>query len=444
MHPATKRQDSIFIGVVALVHLVFFMLACHYKRIYMGDSFEYIYEALNIKAHAFFYSGNPAMPIEPEYMTQRQPVYPLFLLGVYAFTVNNWIVLLLQNALSIFDIIYLRRVLLRLGYTAKYDWFLLLLIVAYPAQFINANTIAPDILLQTCCLLYFGSFVALYLQRQPRHALSMSLALVVGMLVKPVLYPFVWIHVVLLLVMAPAMKLKLQTIALAALLPLCAMLAYNSWNLARTGKFHFSSNQAFNAVYYYYPYLSARVGADSANHFLAQERKAIATIPAYKDRYDHANARGLELLKSNFMPYIAFHLRHTARIFIEPGKAEFDLFTGKLTYGRLYSKQQTGFWATWKNKRVAGLSGYVSDNPSLIVTLLVFLFNVVRLVGFILFLLARRLPLPVRLFTLVFVGYFAVVAGPIANTRYFLPVSLIMIGTAVLGFMSRSKKQALG
>jgi hypothetical protein len=98
------RRDKIFIGAVALVHVLFFLLACCYKRIYMGDSFEYIYEALNIKQYFFFYSGNPALPIEPEYMTQRQPLYPLFLLGVYLFTVNNWIVNFLQNILSVINI----------------------------------------------------------------------------------------------------------------------------------------------------------------------------------------------------------------------------------------------------------------------------------------------------------------------------------------------------
>ena len=93
-----------FVAVIALVHLVFFLLACYYRRIFMGDSFEYIYEAVNIKDALFFYSGNPAMPIEAEYMTQRQPLYPIFLLSVYFFSINNWVVLVLQNLLSIFNI----------------------------------------------------------------------------------------------------------------------------------------------------------------------------------------------------------------------------------------------------------------------------------------------------------------------------------------------------
>src|SRR5947199_340840 len=101
-----SKADKTFIGIIVLVHIFYFLLACHYTRIYMGDSFEYIYEALNIKRHFLFYSGNPAMPISPKYMTQRQPGYPLFLLAVYLFTVNNWVVILLQNVLSVFNIYY--------------------------------------------------------------------------------------------------------------------------------------------------------------------------------------------------------------------------------------------------------------------------------------------------------------------------------------------------
>jgi hypothetical protein len=435
------KKDKIFIGTIVLVHIVFFILACCYKRIYMGDSFEYIYEALNIKNYAFFYSGNPAMPIMPEYMTQRQPLYPLFLLTVYLFTINNWVVLVLQNALSVFNIYYARKVLLQIGYEKKYDQLLLLLVVAYPAQVINANTIAPDILLQTFTLLYFGNFVSLFQKKDLIYAIWMSLALIGGLFVKPVLYPFVVIHIFIVMATAARHKMLLQLVVLIAILPLCAVLSYNYWNYTRTGKFHFSSNQAFNAVAYYYSYFSYKDGADSAAHFIKDERRNIATIPEYKDRYDYANERGVALLKHNFLPYMLFHLKHSARIFIEPGKAEMDLFTGRLTYGRLYSKAQTGFFETFKKKGMGGMGEYLHNNPSVPLVLLVLIFNCIRLLGLVLFFLSKRVHWLIRLFIFTLTCYFAVAAGPIANTRYFLPVSLIVIGCAVIGYISSLDKR---
>ena len=430
-----NKKDKIFISIIVLVHVVFFLLACCYKRIYMGDSFEYIYEALNIKKYFFFYSGNPAMPIVPELMTQRQPLYPLFLLGVYLFSINNWIVLILQNLLSIFNIYYIRKTLLQIGYDQKYDWLLLLFIIAYPAQFINASTIAPDILLQTFTLLYFGNFIFLFKTKQLKYAIYMSLALIAGMLVKPVLYPFVIPHVFILIAVGGIYhKVLLQRTVLIAVMPLVAVLLYNYWNYTRTGKFHFTSNQTFNASYYYYPFVSKKEGMDSANKFLQRERKDYAAITEYKDRYDYANEHGTDLLMHNFLPYMVYHLENSARIFIEPGKAEMDLFTGKLTYGKLYNKEQTGFYATWKNKGIAGMGAYFSNNPSMIFVTLVLIFNCIRLVGLLWFFFDRRLHWLVRFFIFTLVCYFAIAAGPIANTRYFLPVSLIVIGCATIGF----------
>ncbi len=435
-----NRQDKIFISIIALVHIVFFLLACSYKRIFMGDSPEYIYEALNIKQYFFFYSGNPAMPIVPEYMTQRQPLYPLFLLCVYLFTVNNWVVLILQNVLSIVNIYYCRKVFISIGYQVKYDWLLLLFIIACPSQFINANTIAPDILLQTFTLLYFGNFIYLVQRKEFKYAVGMSLALVAGMFVKPVLYPFVVVHLFIIIIVAIQQKMKLQRPVLIAIVPLCAVFMYCYGNYLRTDKFHFTSNQSFNAIFYYYTWFSSKEGTDSAGKFLLKERQAISEIPDFKDRYDYSNARGIELLKQNFVPYMAFHLKNSARMFIEPGKAEMDLFTGKLTYGRLYHKEQTGFFATLKSKGWDGMGAYIHNNPSLPFVMLVLLFNCIRLIGLVAFFFRRNIHWLLRVFTFILLVYFAVAAGPIANTRYFLPVSLIAIGCAMMGFLGYSIK----
>ncbi|MFI5196899.1 MAG: hypothetical protein ACHQD8_07395, partial [Chitinophagales bacterium] len=356
------------------------------------------------------------------------------LMLVYMFTINNWVVIVLQNMLSVFNIYYSRKILLRIGYEKTYDWFLMLFIMAYPAQFINANTIAPDILLQTFTLLYIGNFISLFQKKQLKYAIYMSLSLAAGLFVKPVLYPFAIAHVFIVIATAARHKMLLQRIVLVAIFPLCAVLAYNYWNYTRTDKFHFSSNQAFNAVFYFHSFFSSRYGTDSAQHFLQNERKNIAAIPDYKDRYDYANERGVELLKQNFVPYMLYHLKHSARILIEPGKGELDLFTGQLTYGNLYHGAQTGFYATLKNKGWSGMREYLRSNQSMPIVIFVLLINCIRLIGLIIFFINKRIHWLIRLFTFTIIAYFAVAAGPIANTRYFLPVSLLVIGCAVMGY----------
>ena len=74
---------------------------------------------------------------------------------------------------------------------------------------------------------------------------------------------------------------------------------------------------------------------------------------------------------------------------------------------------------------------------------LVLMFNIMRLAGFVYFLSDRKINRLVRIFLCVFVGYFALAAGPIANTRYFLPVSLIVIGCAAVGFIDMLHKKVI-
>jgi hypothetical protein len=437
-----KTSGKWFMAIIVMVHMVFFLLACQFTRIYMGDSFEYIYEAVNIKDKLFFYSGNPALKITEEYMTQRQPIYPLFLCLVYLFSVNNWIVLVLQNVLSVFNIWYCRQGLFKMGYHSKYDWLLLLFIVAYPIQFIYANTIAPEILLQTSVLIYMRQMVLMIMHRKWEHVMWASLSLIFGLFVKPVLYPFVIVHLIIVLIWAGRNKMHWLRAAGIGVLPLLAVLLYNAWNYQRTDKFHFSSNQGFNAIYYYYYYFAEKEGGEKAQQFLQNERDKIASFPLYKDRYDYANKRGVELLKENFTPYMTFHLKNSARFFIEPGKGEIDLFTGKLTYGGLYNTEGEGFYATYKKKGIEGLPGYAKKNPSLLIALLILVFNLFRLSGMLMALFDRRILLPVRLYVFVMFGYFAITTGPIANTHYFMPISLVAMGSAVVGFIHWREKKA--
>jgi hypothetical protein len=428
------KKDLKFILFLIFVHAIFFTMALLYKRIYNGDSFEYVYMALNIKEKGWFYSGNPALPVVKEYLTLRPPVYSIILAVVYTFIVNNWVVIVLQNLVSILNILVLRRTMRLLGYKRKYDYIFMALVMLYPAQFIHANTLAPDIILQTCTVLYFHQFVMLILVKHWKYALFMSLTLIAGFLIKPVLYPFSWVHCIILLAVATKYKLGLLRFSAVSVVPIIALMLYMSWNYGRTGKAHFSSTQSFNAIYYYYFYFANKNGLTEAKTFLKQERQKLDSIPVFKDRYDYANERGVLLLKSNFIPYMSYHLMHSARLLVNPGKGEMDLFVGRETLGGLYSAPKESLGAAIKKDGLAGINKYLRVNPTLALAMVVAVFNFIRLIGLGIFLFNRKTKIWIRIFVAGFICYFAITAGPIENTRYFIPVSLIAIGCAALGF----------
>jgi hypothetical protein len=434
MKAKLSNSDLRFLLSLVVVHAVFFVMALYYKRIYNGDSAEYIYMALNIKEHFWFYCGNPVLPVNPEYLTLRPLGYSLLMATVYMFALNNWIILVLQNVLSIFNIWYLRQSLGLMGYRKRYDWLLMAFIILYPPQFINANTIAPDILLQTCVLIYFRQFIQLWQKKDWGHAFWMSAALIAGVLVKPVLYPFTYIHCFLILWIALRHKALLKPF-FAAVMPILVVLCYGFWNYQRTGKLHYTSTQSFNAIFYHYRYYAHVAGLDSATRFLENERKAMASIPVFKDRYDYANERGVQLMKDNFWPYLIFHTKFSLWIPLAPGKGDLDMFLGKLTLGKLYSiKQPPSLLHHIRKDGIKGLQKYVYANPTFPIAGVVLFFNCIRLLGLVLFLFYRKLNIYIRLFVVMFIGYFIFTAGPIANTRYFVPVSLIAMGAAVIGY----------
>lgn len=423
-----------FIAIITLVHVCFFLLATRFTRIYMGDSYEYVYMALNIKDHFLFYAGNPALPLLTKNFTLRPPGYSFFLLAVYFFSVNNWLVLVVQNLISIGNILLLRRILFYLGYATRYDALLALFILAFPAQFIYANTIAPDLLLQTCVLFYFYQMVLLVRSRKAKNGWFAALAITYGVFTKPILLLFLPLHVVLMVVCLWKLPAR-RAVFFSVLLPLGFVLLYNFWNLQRTGKFHFTSIQPWNAMNYNVRmYQEQKIGMSRAEVFMEKERAIWNRQKSFSDWYDYGNDRSMQFLKQHFWSYMAFHLRYTFQFFIHPGKGEIDLFTGALTYARFYQKKDKRIAEVLRATPVMQLPNYFARHPSVIVMFIVLLFNFLKVAGALLFYFDPTRSWRYKLLTIALLFYFAFLTGPLANTRYQLPVSLIFIGIAVLGF----------
>ncbi len=433
MFTRLSKPDIRFIAFLVLLHAAYFVAATVFQCIFNGDSQEYIDMAHNISKGAL-YAGNMSQPLSPELYTLRPPGYSFFMWLVYTVS-DNWGVLLVQNIISICNVMVLRRILQRIGYNIRYDWIFMLFLLLFPSQCVNANIIAPDLLLQTTVVFYFASFIKFIQEKQWRYALYMSLWLAAGLMLKPVAYPLAYLHA-LLLILAGAFVYKalLRSIA-CALVPVLVIMLYSGINYMRTDKYHFSSIQSFNAIFYYYNYYTDTKGVDEGLAFLNAERAHIASMPRFADRYDYANHRGMQLLKDNFGGYMFYHTTHSLRMLIDPGKAEMDMFTGKLTLEKLYDVHDTsGFSATLRTKGISGLRNYIARNPSLPVVLLVLLFNCIRLVGLLLFLFNRGIDYRVRLFVFLLTGYFVFIAGAISHVRYFMPVSLIAMGCAAIGY----------
>ncbi len=428
------RYGGLFIAGVIILHAIFFLLTLDFKRLYMGDSYEYVYMALNIRDHFLFYAGNAVLPLMEKNYTLRPPGYSLFLLLIYVFTVNNWVVLVVQNIISVFNILYLRNTIRLLGYQTRYDWIFFVLLAAYPAQFIYANTIAPDLLVQTCVLIYFRHFIQLGREPAPRHAWIMSIVLTYGVFTKPILYLFVPVHVIIIAWCFYRFRLQ-KAVFLSLLIPVVSIVSYNTWNLQRTGKFHFTSIQPWNAMYYNVRmFQEHKLGKTATAEFMRNEQHLWDQTKSFKEWYDYGNSRSMEFLWSHVADYMIYHLKYCAQFFIHPGKGEIDLFTGKLTYGRFFAQKDKRITEVLKGMSLTELPEFLKTHGSVVVMFIVLFFNGVKVLGAVLFFAGRRITWYHRGMAFLLLVYFAFMTGPLANTRYHLPVSLIFIGCAVIGY----------
>lgn len=427
-----RKHDISFLIIISILHLIWFGAGMFWQHFYNGDSYEYIYLAENM-GKGYYYGANPLLPVNDFRLTLRTPVYSALILICYTlFGYSNWIILLLQNVLSVASCYLIRDTFHKIGQTNKYDWLYTLFLALYPAQMFFATTLAPDTLLQFFLMLYFRQLVLSLLRpKRTKYIILMSLWLVLATLTKPVVYPFLFLH--LLYALWYCIRWRSLLPVAAGMFPLLIMLGYGLWNQQRTGLFHISSIQSTNLLHYNAKYFLAwKYGHAYADSVSRAQKAAQNTLPDLKQQYEYASKEADAIIKSHLFSYSLFHLKESIRFFVEPGKSELDLYTGHLGYD--FDPKAPNFYKSYREKGVSGAWDYLKSYPWLPLLLFIFLLNIVRVIGGILFFCNKRIPLAVRLCVTLYILYFAIITGPVANARYFLPVLPVLSGAAVLGF----------
>lgn len=440
-----QRSHKTALLLIIVLHAIWFAAGMLWKHFYNGDSYEYIYLAESIsKGH--YYGANPVLPVIDYRMSSRTPAYPLFLLTFYTLLgKGNIAVLLFQNLLSIASCWMMLKAFQRITTARTFQWIYLLFVAFYPAQMFFATTLAPDTLLQFFLMLYFSQLLLSLNDHKPARILYMSLWLILAAMVKPVLYPFLFLHGVFAIWCS--FRSRARIVLLTGMLPVVVLILYGCWNQERTGLFHISSIQSNNLLNYNAKsFLASQRGQPYADSVVSAIKANMETMSGLKPKYEYASREAATIIKSDLPAYAWFHAKESLRYFIEPGKSELDLYTGYLGYD--FDPKGPSFYKGYREHGVAGAWQYLKSYPWLYLVLFVFLFNLLRIVGLCLFVFNRKWPFALRLFTLCYILYFAAVTGPVSNTRYFLPVLLVMSGAAAAGFAEflqyrRNKKQRI-
>lgn len=409
--------------VIHIGFMVYQLFAQHYL---LEDSAAYIRTADNLLHESTLYSGDLIQHTDPGLYTKYSPGYPLFLLISRLFTQSMVPVILLQLVLSMGSFI----ALLKLFQPERYARLLVTaFLILYPAQFIYTNLVLPEILFQ-----FFITMAALtlysYLRTERLRVLwTYQFMIILGILVKPVFYPFVLLNVILFLALYSRYRQRL--VIISSLIPVVFLIIFASINQQRTGYFHISSMQQVNLVdQNLYYYLVEQQGEEKAKEITGEIKATCNRENDLSKRSACLSQRAISIFKEDLLGYGWFRLKSAGRFFIDPWRIEMNHFFG------LERSEEEGFHYHMYNGGIKGGIEYLrTQNTWMIVLILgVTFFNLARFAGFLFFLVNRGIDPKFRLFLFFLAGYFAFAAGPPGSSSFMLPLVLLLTGTAAFRY----------
>jgi len=411
---------------ILLLQAVFLFIQLQQRNFYLDDSAEYLQAAENIIENGTLYAGDPDAPVDPALYTKRTPGYPAILAAVRLFSEKPTPVIILQAILSLLSLVIMARMFF--SGTQISAWaagFILLL----PSQFIYANLVMSEILLQFILMLMVLSAWNYFRTRKRKFMWSYQLLLVAAILVKPVMYLFVVPNLVLFGVLYLRYRRRLDMISCLA--PVVFVILFAGINQQRTGYFHISSIQQINLVNYNtYFYVMEDKGKETAEEVREAIYRHCAGEREFSDYSACLDREVRTILLKNPLKYAVFHAKGMVRFFIDPGRFDIYNFFG------IETESGKGFLHILNSDGLRGAWNYLMGQPVHIIAwlLLIALANLLKLAGFLFYLFNRTIRIEFRLLVFLLVGTIAFATGPLGASRFMLPLALLVLGSSLFQY----------
>lgn len=424
-----------FLFLLILLHGLFYIMALFFGGTKIADSYDYLYQAENLRETGSFYAWSLDEPIKPDYHTKRTPAYALFLYLTHSL---EWLMLLLQNAMSVFLWWLVFRVVKSFGVKeSKASWLILGVLLFQSNTLIYANSILAETPFQLSLFLGFFFLYRNLLTYQNWNWLLACLFFTLALLLKPVLL-FFWLPLLLYAVIRAFQTRRIQIIWPVFLLPLTVLL-WSSHNQRITGWAHFTSISTVNLKDYNTRLmLESELGLDSADKIISGINAQADTFSNYQARNRFIQDTCKTLLAENKLAYAKVHLKGMIAMLFDPGRYDYVQFFKMETGedGLMYKLARGDFRGMWQTVRTQH-------------SLIVFCFFMNLLGSLVLLFMAayglRRLNKQTTLVLLLLgiIGYFWVLTGPVGTARYksaILPFLVLLAGLGISTFSNRKTK----
>jgi hypothetical protein len=420
--------------VLGMVHVLAMAWALHSGRWDFPDSERYCQAAANLVQHGQLYARVwPADAPHGQAMqefTIRPLGYPAILAALRGFAGSPWLILLVQNGLSLLTIRTVLKWWARQAQPLPRHWVgALILILTFPAQIIYPNAVMSEAFLQSLLLAMAAAILAFHRTGRLRYWAGIAGSVTLALLLKPICC----LLVVGLGVAGLVLGWRKRQLALLVigLLPMLVMGMYMAWNQQRTGYFHFSSIAEINLLHYNAAGVVRQVeGPATEDAWVAGVLRSANAQADFAARQRLIEARALDVLLAHPVVYARQHLLGMAAFFLDPGRFDVSEFLGlaPLVGGGLLAQVRAG--GMWRAVGQLQL-GLVAA------LLVVLLANITRLVlavrGFWRLGRGAGAERAGRWVAVGLLAYLALLTGPLGAARVLMPAWPLLLGLALVG-----------
>lgn len=430
-----KKPWYLFLGCLVLLHIAGFIWSVK-TQAQLKDSTEYVWAAKNYAANSTFYCFDPTAPIDYRGFSKRPPLYPLLIL----LTQKRWILLVFQNLLSIFTIVFTSRLFIPALFNnpdTKSCLLACLLWLLSPSQIIYSNLVMADIWLQfTVVGAFYGAWKC-FNDLSLKNTLLLAVFVTAGLLLKPVVVPMGWLLPFLIAGLGFYKKSPIKIwilLTVIACIPLLSLLGISAWHRQTTGLFHYSSISDINLLHYNtrYTLIAAKGSAEKADSVLQPFMLADSSRDTYRQNTLNTRKNCRELLKNNWQTYLTIHIKGMLRFAVDPGRFDLLNFSGNYT--------ETGNVQMEKAMHGFSIKKYMNSvSPFFaVLLLLVLITNGLKLL--LAAMLFQSKPHRVLMVLLLLIAlYLAGLTGPLGASRFVLPLLPLINAAAVAGYINRFK-----
>ena len=396
------------------------------------DSGRYRQAAQNLRLYGEPYARPWSAKVPHSQAVQEftiRPVgYPLAVLGLG--TQGPWPIVLLgvQNVLSLLNIGLIMVCWAQWARPKACSWLVAIAgVLTFPAQFIYANAVMSEMLLQTAVVGLVAAGGLFIENRQKRYFAAVAAFTIVALLLKPVFYPLsVGVAGVGMLL---AWRYKRVGLAFIGMVPLMVVGLYMEWNAQRTGYFHFSSIAEINLLHYNAAGVVRQTQGPKAEElWVAGVLREANAQPDFATRQHLIQARAGEVLWAHPVVYTRQHLQGMVAMFLDPGRFDVNQFLGLKSPAGGLAQVRAGNFVQAVGRMPWGLLGLLG---------VVLLANVARLVlairGFWRLGSSRPMLRYGRWIAAGLLLYVALLTGPLGAARFLEPVWPLLFALSLAG-----------